>query len=225
MAHFCYILDMIQEKRQQFLEKLSELDSQYGHPEFFNAIREAFEAIFPANMHLVEAGMSQGTALFEMAMEKEKYFNSAFSQFLNIRNNCSYFLLFDDTSDFSHWKHELYAWCAKLKIPSLKSGDKFKETKDALMVSPYGENFSEVLESESNINKFFEDIYQSEAKLHDFDHDMSSPDNIVAFFDILCHFYNDFLFGWISTVDKHPSFEELSRAIDERIIGRKTELN
>ena len=60
-------------------------------------IRELFNTLFP---EVFESGTLSGKALFEIAMKKEKYFSTAFSQFINIRSNCAYFLLFDDTSNY-----------------------------------------------------------------------------------------------------------------------------
>ena len=88
---------MLNENRQKFLLKLDQLEQRYKQSEMFQAIRELFNTLFP---EVFESGTLSGKALFEIAMKKEKYFSTAFSQFINIRSNCAYFLLFDDTSNY-----------------------------------------------------------------------------------------------------------------------------
>lgn len=216
---------MYNHKIKNFLEKLDELSETSGQKVLIESVRAAFISLFGnGNNGLTESVGLRSVPLLEMAMEKDKYFSTAFSQFLNIRNNCAYFLLYDNNEWFGHWKHELYGFCAKLKIPSLKSGDKFEETKDAILVSPFGEDFCDVTSSKESVTAFFDDVFQSEDVLHDFDHDMGNEANSAAFFRIMSEFYGKFLIGWISVPDKHPKYDELDSAVERLLIGRKSEI-
>jgi len=132
--------------------------------------------------------------------------------------HCSYFLLYDMPQTENHWKKELFGFVKPLKVPSLKSGDKFGATEESLVVDNHGEHFSE---DRLNASAVLNRVYDSEEIPHPFDYDMDIQRNRDVYFDAMDSFYYDFLIPWISVPDKNPSREELYDAVDKYLISKR----
>lgn len=135
--------------------------------------------------------------------------------------HCSYFLVYDMPETDNHWKLDVYGLVKKIKIPTLKSGDKLKATQVALVEENHGEHFCE---NKENPKELFSIIYDSEDIPHDFDFDMSIEHNQDVYFDAIDKFYYEFLIPWISVPMKNPPREQLYQAIDKYLIERRADM-
>ena len=160
-------------------------------------------------------------AVNEQSAPLNQFYQRAWDLNEEIMCHCSYFLVYDMPETDNHWKLDVYGLTKKLKVPTLKSGNKLEIVTQALVENDYGEHFCE---NKEYYNETFEIIYNSEGIPHPFDFDMSIEHNRNVYFDAMDKFYYEFLLSWLADSEKNPSREPLYRAIDKYLIARRSDM-